>query len=203
MLQRCWSIPGGSNLSSNSYETNQPIYLEIMKAIQKLQKANEKKCKCKKSHLKGKSVPGKNLSKNSQCDGNDDEAPLAKRSRVAAKNARKTIAQQSQIIDAQLPKGDKAYEPDQDNESEVDDDDYDDDADDCDDVVDNGQEREASNRSDGNNSESGMSDDFQSAHSSNRVTNFQGAVDHCWVESFEIDINSKRLDQFSIMSEYQ
>ena len=205
-FQRCWDLPSKPDLRSESDGFNPPMYLELMKAIQNLER-KRKHCKCHK-HKKGKSVPGKNLSKNSQTDGNDDDAmegssKWAKRS--AAKNARQMIAEQTQLTD------DKDYDP-------------------------NGESESGSEESYESN-DSSVSEEFHSAQSEanankrlaapietkrdetrrdepksegrhdetrrdgTRLRDFQGPVEHCWVESFEVDINSKRLDQFSIPSE--
>lgn len=156
--------------------------MEILRAIKELQRDKKHKCK----HLqKGKSVPGKNLSKNSQCDGNDDEPGTSvkkgRKNRAAARNARPKIAQQSQMVDNHLPEGDKDYEPDFEHEESDDD---------GDESINEGMHCEQDNES---------SDDFQSATSQPQYS-LGGGTEYCWVESFDLDINSKRVDAFSIPS---
>lgn len=191
-MQRCWNIKKDeAEKVFIPHGPNEAMYAEIMKAIRKLQQQQERKCK----HLRGKAVPGKNLSKNSQCDGNNDQEPSTskkgqrKNSRVAAKNAKKIIADQAQVVDHQMPQGDKVYEPnfeEEENES-----------DDCSEELSDASES--------------MDDDYQSAQSVQQhlrddpdppppVPPLTGAVEHCWVEAFELEVNSKRLDAFSIPS---
>lgn len=161
----------------------------IKLALRQFKKEQDEKVALKRLKKKGKKVPGKNLSKNSQCDGNDEDEPgVSKRTqrsnfRIAAKKARQTIAQQTPLIDSQLPKGDKPFRPLEEpvENDEDDDDDYDDD-----DVVEESTDDE---ENEGAQNES-MDDDFQSARSFQpRVEDLEAEVEHCWVESFDLELN--------------
>jgi len=158
----------------------------LKKALKELQREKQAASAAREKKKKGKSVPGKNLSKNSQCDGNDDDSGPSQRtnSRRAAKSARETIAQQSLLIDPQLPKGDKPYEPAESSESDIE--------------SDQDDENEFDLEEEENES---MDDDFQSAQSFQpNYGDLGDSVDHCWVESFDLELNSKRIDAFSIPS---
>ena len=172
----------------------------IKLALREFQREQDAKVALKRQRKKGKKVPGKNLSKNSQCDGNDDEeAGVSKRtqrsnSRIAAKKARQTIAQQTPLIDSQLPKGDKPFRP---LEEPVENDYDDDDDDDDDDILEESTDDEGNERA----QNESMDDDFQSARSFQpTLEDLEGEVEHCWVESFDLELNSKRVDAFSIPS---
>lgn len=172
-------------------------------ALREFQREQKSKALAKRERKKGKNVPGKNLSKNSQCDGNDEETPgPSKRtqrnnSRSAAKKARQTIAQQTPLIDSQLPKGDRPFEPVEENEE---------DSDESDESETFEEENEENERNES------MDDDFQSARSFHNLINDdpdpgpapapKAEVEHCWVESFDLELNSKRVDAFSIPSKY-
>lgn len=141
--------------------------------------------------MKGKQVPGKNLSKNSQVDGNDEEPGTSKKSarqnsRQAAQAARESIAHQTQLIDIQMPDGDKPYKPESESNS--------------DDESESEQEDEEGEHDDSNENES-MDDDFQSAQSFQQdLSDLGDTKEHCWVETFDLELNSKRIDAFQIAS---
>jgi hypothetical protein len=162
----------------------------IKLALREFKREQDEKVALKRLRKKGKKVPGKNLSKNSQCDGNDEEeAGVSKRtqrsnSRIAAKKARQTIAQQTPLIDSQLPKGDKPFRPlEEPVENDYDDDDDDSDDDDVgEETTDDEENERAQNES--------MDDDFQSARSFQpRPQDVEDEVQHCWVESFDLELN--------------
>lgn len=195
-FQRCWNIPGEAK-KQTFVQPRDPATLEMIKiALREFQREQEARAVARRERKKGKNVPGKNLSKNSQCDGNDDEPGPSKRAqrntfRIAAKKARQTIAQQTPLIDSQLPKGDKAFEP----VDEVEEDSDDDDDDESELYEENEENERGQNES--------MDDDFQSARSfQQQLEDLEGEVEHCWVESFDLELNSKRVDAFNIPSKH-
>jgi hypothetical protein len=178
--------------------------LEMIKiALREFQREQKAKAVAKREKKKGKNVPGKNLSKNSQCDGNDEEPPgPSKRGqrnnfRTAAKKARQTIAQQTPLIDSQLPKGDRPFELVEEDEEDSDD------GDESDTFEEDNEENEKNES---------LDDDFQSAKSFHNLLDSdppgpkpppKAEPEHCWVESFDLELNSKRIDAFKIPSNYQ
>jgi hypothetical protein len=203
-IQRCWAIP--KDVAKREFvQPRDPATLEMIKlALREFKREQDEKVALKRQRKKGKKVPGKNLSKNSQCDGNDEEEPgVSKRtqrsnSRIAAKKARQTIAQQTPLIDSQLPKGDKPFRPlEEPVENDYDDDDDEDDDYDDDDVGEESTDDEGNERA----QNESMDDDFQSARSFQpRLEDLEAEIEHCWIESFDLELNSKRIDAFSIPS---
>jgi len=193
LLQRCWNIPGDGTQQRSFVSPDSANTVEIVKAaLWQFKREQKARALAKRERQKGKNVPGKNLSKNSQCDGNDEEpagrSKRAQRNRSAAKKARQSIAEQAPLIDTQLPKGDSTFVP-----------------------VDEEEEEESDYDVESEDDES-IDDDFESARSSRNLQDdpdppdpvppgpapVKGDVQHCWVESFDLELNSKRVDQFRI-----
>ena len=181
----------------NSVGLTEQLFLQqqILKTLQELTRKRKKKKKEKNEKKeKGKNVPGKNLSKNSQCDGNDDQpepeqgpsksAPKPDPKRVtrrAAKKAAQEIEKQTPHIDGNMPSGDKNYveedsESDSESESEPDDPNSDVFGTACSEMGDEPAEAPYS----------------RPMPSIDPVHYQAGDDDYCWVESFELDLNSKR-----------
>ena len=199
---------------------------EILKTLQMLTKKKRKKKEEKIS--KGKSLPGKNVSKKSQItqvDGNDDDPgegsskaedtskatkrpargrPGAARGqpgkrgkaakRTAATKALANITLQSLMVDGNLPAGDKNYNPEPEEESETDDN-----VDDDDDDDDEEEEEDAFETAQSKASESDPEVEARPRPlpSYNPISYLDADDDKfCWVESFEVDLNSKRKNLF-------
>ena len=199
---RCWKIPSSSSKLSvnNSFGLTEQLYLQqqILKTLQELTRKRRKKKKEKKE--KGKNVPGKNLSKNSQCNGNDDDLNQpgpSKRTpkegkkmvtRKAAKKAATSIAKQSELIDGNMVPGDKAFEPEPEHESESE----------SDSATESGEDDLDSNafgtaQSHHSEKEEEPAEPFSRPMPSIDPVHYQADDDkYCWVESFELDLNSKR-----------
>ena len=196
---RCWKIPSSSSnmQGNNSFGLTQQLYLQqqILKTLQELTKKRKKKKKEKNE--KGKNVPGKNLSKNSQCDGNDDDLSQPGPSkgvpkkgkkmvtRRAAKKAAVSIAKQSELVDGNMAPGDKNFEPEHEQESDSD--------------SEPESESEAEDDLDSNAFGTAQEEQEEPAE---RLRQTMPSIDpvhyhaddekYSWVESFELDLNSKR-----------
>jgi hypothetical protein len=194
-------------MQENSSSEQFFLQRQILKTLQMLTKRKKKK-EAKSETVKGKNVPGKNLSKNSQLDGNHDEPgepgtskgpkksnqgtkrPATRGGRTAAKRALANISEQSLLVDGSLPLGDKNFEPDDDNDdSETEEEEDSEEASDDGTVFETAQSYDAE-------SEEEPSSRSRPLPSYNISYHDSDDDKYCWVESFEVDLNSKRQNSF-------